>query len=945
MTRFLKAFASFGLLALLLTVFLGIRAPSGSVDSPAAPARSAFGGAATTNNTPLSGDEVFISEPSIPKSSMAVRDLPQQPPLPQLEREINPRIAPATLLGGFTPPQDGDTTDPLAAIGLNAAHTAPPLLLSFEGIYRSQAGGATPPDTVGDVGPNHYVQMVNVAFAIYDKTGNLLEGPMGFNQLFTGSGLTTCANNNDGDPIVNYDPLADRWLLAQFVGSPNGMCVAISQTPDPTGAYWLYFFSTPSFPDYFKFGVWHDAYYMGANENTYTAYAFDRANMLNGQPATYVRFSGDASNFIMPADVDGTTPPPANAPGYFYTYKDNASHGGIDRLEIFALDVDWLTPANSTFTLVDTIPISSYEYTICGWFMMDCIPQGGTSQRVDPVSEWPMFRLMYRNFGGYAAMVGNFSVDVGGDRSGIRWFELRKSGADAWSLYQEGTYAPDSDKHRWMAGIAMDADGNIALGYNVSSGSMYPALRYTTRLASDPLGTLGSEASIIEGTGSQTNYNRWGDYSGMSVDPADGCTFWFTGEYFQSTGVTWRTRIAAFRLPECGTAFGATNDTFEVTEDQTLNNPALNVLANDHGIESGGFYAELTTPVNVGALTLNPDGTFIYTPTLNFNGTAVFGYWATNGISTTNSATVTLNVLPVPDAPALESAAFIVSESAPNGTQIGTVEVDDPDSGDTFTFSILAGNGDGAFTINNNGQISVANSALVNFEATPVFTLTVQVMDSASLSDTATVRIDVSDVNDMPQLESFSFPAIGTEGTNLKLQMTFSDEGNIPEPHTVLLDWGDGMTETLSLAAGVSSVSLSHAYADEGSYYLQMNLNDGENTVQQNAHIQVFNQPPRIATQLAKSQFAAGKVSLVVPVSDAGTTDVVTLRIDWGDDSPVEEYRFLGAELPSVLSHTYRPGTYTLVVNASDEDLGVATPRSFRISIGNYTIFLPMVNR
>lgn len=943
MPRFLKAFASFSLLALLLTVFLGTRAPLSNLESPAAPARSALGGAATPNNAPNSGGQIFISEPSIPKSSIAVRDLPAAAPLPQLDREINPRVDASALLNGDSLLQDDDTPDTLAPAGLNATHTAPPLLLSFDGANRSQAGGYSPPDTVGDVGPSHYVQMVNVVFTIFDKSGTILTGPTPFNQLFTGSGLTACATYNDGDPIVNYDPLADRWLLAQFLGSPNGMCMAVSQTSDPTGAYWLYFFTVPQFPDYFKIGVWDDAYYMGSNENSYSAYAFNRANMLNGQPATYVRFTGE-DNFIMPADIDGATPPPAGTPGYFYTFKDNSYHGGNDRLEIFAFDVDWVTPGNSSFTLVDTLPLSSFTYTVCGWFSMNCIPQGGTTQKVDPVSEWPMFRLMYRNFGSYAAMVGNFTVDVGSDRAGIRWFELRKSGSAAWSLYQEGTYAPDADKHRWMAGIAMDMDGNIALGYNVSSSSMYPALRYTTRLATDPLGTLGSEASIIEGGGSQTNINRWGDYSGMSVDPADGCTFWFTGEYFQTSGSTWRTRIAAFRLPECGTAFGAANDTFDATEDQTLNNPAFNVLANDHGIESGGFYAQLTTPVSSGALALNPNGTFIYTPTLNFNGTAFFGYWATNGISTTNVATVTLNVLPVPDAPVLQDAAFTVSESAPDGTQIGLLSVTDPDAGETFTFNILSGDDGGAFALDASGELSVADSTQIDFETTPAFTLTVQVTDGAALTDTATVRVDVLNTNELPQIENFALPAIATEGTAVTLAVTFADADSVPQTHTVTLNWGYGSPQVMMLQAGVTAFEVQHIYPDNGSYAFSMAVSDGIETVTRTANIQVFNRPPTSSLP-TKTTFAAGTIAFEVPVRDAGSADLLTVSINWGDGSAVEEVQILAADLPLILTHTYRPGSYRVTINVSDDDLGVANSRSFTLTIENYTVFLPMVKR
>ena len=233
--------------------------------------------------------------------------------------------------------------DALAAEGVNSGETPNPLF-TFEA--QGNFNQYTPPDTNGDVGPDHYIQMVNVSFTIYDKTGALLAGTTPFNDLFTGAG-GNCESDNSGDPIVLYDELADRWMLTQFaVSSGQDMCFAISKTSDPLGQYWLYEFGPlPDFPDYPKIGVWPDAYYMGTNSgfpNAYYAYAFDRVKMLAGQPATYQAFGG-YPNFMMPADVDGPTAPPANAPGLFYTFKDNSFHGGTDRIELFAFDPDFVT--------------------------------------------------------------------------------------------------------------------------------------------------------------------------------------------------------------------------------------------------------------------------------------------------------------------------------------------------------------------------------------------------------------------------------------------------------------------------------------------------------------------------------------------------------------------------------------------------------------------------
>ncbi|GAB4577841.1 MAG: T9SS type A sorting domain-containing protein [Anaerolineales bacterium] len=495
----------------------------------------------------------FVGEVVYAEQSMAVRDLPLLPDDPTLILETSPRHNPLQ----FEPDQGQRGTwdrenvpvDPLIRPASDNPGETPGLDFSFEGTGNpTGCGGCSPPDINGDVGPNHYVHMVNATkVAIYDKAGNLLVSPFNLGTLWSSG---TCSGNA-GDPIVLYDSLADRWLLSQFA-DPSHICVAISQTADPAGAYYLYTFNVGSFPDYFKFGVWPDAYYMSANESSYTAYAFNRANMLVGASATFQKFTG-GTNLYLPSDVDGPTPPPANAPNLFYTFKDNSFHGGSDRLEIREFHVDWTTPANSTFTLVASLNIASFTYTPCGFFNFNCIRQLGTSQRFDAVAEWPMFRFPYRNFGTHETLVGTFVVGGGtGDvGAAIRWFELRKSGG-SWTLYQEGTIDPGDGHDRVNPSIAMDQAGNIAVGYTVSSSAMNPAIRYVTRLASDPLGTMQTEAVLINGTGSQTGSNRWGDYSAIAVDPANDCSFWYTNEYYPTnSGSTWKTRVGVFTIPEC----------------------------------------------------------------------------------------------------------------------------------------------------------------------------------------------------------------------------------------------------------------------------------------------------------------------------------------------------------------------------------------------------------
>ncbi|HEU5089561.1 MAG TPA: Ig-like domain-containing protein, partial [Roseiflexaceae bacterium] len=284
-------------------------------------------------------------------------------------------------------------------------------------------------------------------------------------------------------------------------------------------------------------------------------YAFDRARMLNGQAATYQKFQVQR-NFMLPSNLDGPTPPPAGTPNLFYTIMDDTywpsvGFPGVDRLEIWEYHVDWATPANSTFAKTQELP-TSFNYLMCGFFVFNCVPQQGTAQKVDALAEYPMWRFVYRNFGIHQSLVGNFTVKVTEpDRTGIRWFELRKT-SGGWSIAQQGTQAPDSH-YRWMGSAAMDRSGNLALGYSVSSSSLNPAIRYATRAYTETLGTLQNEASLQESAGVQTGSNRWGDYSAMTVDPVDDCTFWFTSEYYAATSSrSWSTRIGAFKLPSCG---------------------------------------------------------------------------------------------------------------------------------------------------------------------------------------------------------------------------------------------------------------------------------------------------------------------------------------------------------------------------------------------------------
>jgi hypothetical protein len=428
--------------------------------------------------------------------------------------------------------------------------------LNIEGLGQGQYGfllNFSPPDTNGAVGAAQYVQWVNAQFAVFDKvTGALVTGPTDGNTLWAGFG-GGCEENNDGDPIVQYDKMANRWILTQFSIStvPYTECVAVSTTSDATGTYNRYAFvlGSADFPDYPKLGVWPDAYYMSfnsfANGITFVganACALDRNAMLAGNGATIICFQQPSSvASLLPSDMDGTIPPAAGEPAFFMNFGKNV-------IQLWTFHVDFTTPANSTFTGPTVLPVATFTPRC----FRSCVVQPGTTQRLDALGDRPMYRLAYRQFpNGVESLVFNHSVSTG-----IRWYEVRSPNSTP-VVFQQGTFGPNSNT-RWMGSIAMDESSDIALGYSVSSSSVYPSIYFTGRVAADATGSMEGEQLIVNGSGSQTGgVNRWGDYSAMTVDPVDDCTFWYTQEYIQSTGsFNWNTRISNFIFPNCGNGSG-----------------------------------------------------------------------------------------------------------------------------------------------------------------------------------------------------------------------------------------------------------------------------------------------------------------------------------------------------------------------------------------------------
>lgn len=535
----------------------------------AAPATTSVA-APGADSGPIVGESAKVDE-SVPLAQMSAAPVygPIQPREGPLRRNRNTGKAPSAA-------QQENASPDAALQAPNAPAAMPSPILNWAGL--TNITGYYPPDTVGDVGKTQYVQNTNDQIAVYDKTtGALVYGPQPTSILWQGFG-GYCETQNDGDGIVLYDAMAERWFVSQFALPNNGngpylQCIAVSSTSDATGTWYryVYTYSASVMNDYPKFGVWPDGYYMsvnqfGSNGNTWSGagvMAFERAKMLQGLPAKSVFFDVGAvdSNYanLLPADLDGSSPPPAGAPNPFIAVSDPTGLA-FNGSQMYRWDfhVDWVTTANSTFGVGSlpnqTLAITTWSALPCVVSGALCVPQLGSATKLDALGDRLMFRLAYRNRGGITeTLTVNHTVNAGSSRAGIRWYELRKSGG-TWSVYQQSTYAPADSLHRWMGSASMDGSGNMALGFSASSAAQYADIRIAGRLVTDTLNTLGQGEAILQaGSGAQTgSAGRWGDYSAMNVDPYDDCTFYYTSEYMPSTSFNgWVTRVGSFKFPSC----------------------------------------------------------------------------------------------------------------------------------------------------------------------------------------------------------------------------------------------------------------------------------------------------------------------------------------------------------------------------------------------------------
>jgi uncharacterized repeat protein (TIGR01451 family) len=764
---------------------------------------------------------------TLPDSFGTIDSLKDVPAVPftssgALSRKEEPEL-PRTNLSAVSGP------DAVAQTWAGSVNMPAPIA-NFDGISLADQGIAlSPPDTNGDIGydpatgKRYYFQWINLAYKAWDVTNPA--SPVVVVPLANGNALwqaalpgTPCANTNDGDPIVLFDEQAHRWFISQFAVSVSfHQCVAVSQTANPAGAWYVYDYpyrdGATYFNDYPHFGVWPDtaynAYFMTMHEFNAagTAYlgqsvsAFDRAKLLVGDSsAPLVTFAlGTNYGGMLPADLDGT-PPASGTPGFFFMTDPAGT------LQIWEFKPDWTTPANSvvgvggSHTPNYSLPITAYT-DACS----TCVPQLGTTRQLDSLGDRLMHRVAFRALnGGIQTAVLNHTVDVdgagGSARTGVRWYEVRRnSSTGAWTLNQHSTYAPGTTDYRWMGSIATDQAGNIALGFSASNSSSYPSIRYAGRLFTDTPNALPqAEITMTVSTGAQTGSNRWGDYSMLGVDPQDSCTFWYTQEYNGATAsLPWKTRIGSFKFAECTSGpTGALSGTVRNASNSSPINGA-NVVAQS---SIGAIYNSTTNASGIYQLVSLPIGTYTVTASAGgYNSSTATGVAVTASITTTRNFTLT--TLPQADLSLVKSASAAMV--APGGSLGYTLTVTNngPDTITTtltvtdvlptgYMLSTASGAGwtcNGATTVvcTRSGLGASASSSINLTGLAPnvlglianTATVTASPYDASPANNTSAVNVTVAPQTDLAIAKTG--PAVAAPGATLVYTISVSNNGSM----------------------------------------------------------------------------------------------------------------------------------------------------------------------
>jgi len=677
--------------------------------------------------------------------------------------------------------------------------------------------GVSPGDPVVDVSANYIVYGINGSsgtnFTVYDKSGTKLAGPTTFSSLApAGDGCRTSVS----DPIVLFDRLANRWFLLEMGGTSSAakMCIYVSKTENPvSGGWWFYGFSTPTQNDYPHCGIWTNAYVCTDNEGAanVTAYAYDRANMLNGATAraqqrfvSVPKLAGYGFQALTPASFmgDSAHAPPAGAQQILARHNDDEAHAGAsadtahDFIDLYSVNLDWNTPSNSAITTLPRITISEFNSWFRDYSTFATVPQPGSSSLLDPIREVILNSLVYRNLGTYESIVGQFATNMNSARSGttvnagIRWFELRRTGGGNWTLQQEGTFGPgDTSTNHLEGSIATDNKGNIGLGYNVtktSSPTIFATLGYTGRKASDAAGvmTLG-ENTVAAGAAAETS-GRWGDYYQMAVDPTDDCTFWMVGMYRPAS--SWNTRIQDFKFNDCGAAPSTWSVSGTVTTGTGVGIAGVTISTGSAS----------TTTNSSGAYTLGSlaNGTYTLTPSLS--GYTFSPASSSVTISGANVSGKNFTGTPTTNNPPVANFGVTTSGLTANFTDSST-DSDGTIASRSWTF------GDGGTSTATNPSHAYASAGS--------YSVSLTVTDNGGATNTKTTSVSVSSPTNTPPVANFSFTTSG-------LVATFTDSSTDSDGTIASRSWnfGDAATST--------TTNPSHTYASAGTYSVSLTVTD-----------------------------------------------------------------------------------------------------------------------
>src|SRR6266851_960958 len=790
---------------------------------------------------------------------------------PNLPPQANPpgRFREIPLFHPPHRPHSGNVADPVQQTS-TPTPSATQTLGQWEGLGEGYPGftvSAVPPDPNMAVGPNHIVQWVNNAFVVFDKQGNQVQAPVA-DSTFWGA-LSSCYQfGGFSDPIIKYDRAADRWVVGE-VATPlfpgligqYAQCFAVSKTSDPTFAsdangnntsyyIWAYGFGA-NVNDYDKIAVWSDAYYVTwnifQNGSTFTgpeACAWNRDDMLNGVHAPrFVCFQlSSAYASLLPSDLEGATTPPASSPHFFMDIDPSSG-----ALNLWKFHADFTTPSNSTFTGPTPIPGVAAFTAPCP-DTQDCIPQPGTTQNLDALGDRLMYRVAYRNFGDHESLVANHTVLTASGNTAVRWYEVRSPNAAA-ALYQQGTFAPDTD-NRWMASIAMDHAGNIGVGYSVASGVTYPSIRYTGWQVGDPPGTLQTETSLVEGGGSQTGYDRWGDYSAMMIDASDDCTFWYTQQYQATTqSANWNTRIGSFKFSSCGQTLVSTTTTLGSSANpssygQSIMFTATVAPASGPGTPNGtvtfkdGSNTLGASPLASGAATYSTSNlaagphsiTAVYEGDVTFGGsTSLVLAQTVNKAGTTTAVVSSLNPSTYG-----QSVIFTATVTQSSGAATPTDGVTFKDGGTTLGSSPLNASGAATYSISSLTTGGHSITAVYNGDTDYTGSTSPGLNQNVTQAGTSTALASNLNPSTYGQSVMFTATVAPSSGTGTPTgTVTFKDSGTTLG--TTGLIGGSASFSTANLSAGQHSITASYNgdsnYSSSGSSPYSQTVNQAGTTI------------------------------------------------------------------------------------------------------------------